>query len=74
MFTKRFWKDTTERAVRTFAQSLVSLWGGDQLNLWNLDWQQTAGAAGGAAVIAVLTAVAWPANQAPAGPVVEDVE
>lgn len=64
MFTKAFWQDAAQRAVRTFAQTLVVLWGGDQFNILSVDWQQSLGAAGGAAVLAILMALTIPPSHA----------
>lgn len=56
MFTKTFWKDTVERAVKTFAQSLVaSLAVGT--GLLDVDWVNALSIAGLATVISVLTSV-----------------
>ena len=60
MWTREFWTDALARALRTFAQTLVALWGGDQFNLLAVDWQQSLGTSFGAAVLAILMAVAYP--------------
>lgn len=59
LFTTKFWADTAERAVKTVAQTVLSLWlVGDQLfNILTVDWTVTAGVAIGAGVISVLTSV-----------------
>lgn len=59
LFTTKFWADTAERAVKTVAQTVLSLWlVGDQLfNIMTVDWTVTAGVAIGAGVISVLTSV-----------------
>ncbi|MFK4953644.1 holin [Lactococcus garvieae] len=56
MFTKTFLKDTVERAVKTFAQSLVaSLAVGT--GLLDVDWLNALSIAGLATIISVLTSV-----------------
>ncbi|MGD6761342.1 holin [Streptomyces sp. BH097] len=60
MFTLPFWKATGERAVRTGAQVLVGSLGLDQLGLIHARWSEGLALAGGAALLAVLTAVATP--------------
>lgn len=58
MWTKRFWKDTTERAIKSFAQSAVTLIGADVINVVNLDWQFVTGASVTVALVSVLTSLA----------------
>ena len=59
MFTAAFWKDVTERAVKTVAQALIALWlVGGVFNVLEADWQDALGVALGAGVISVLTSVA----------------
>lgn len=62
MFTKAYWLDVAERAVRTFAQTLVTVWGAGQFNLLEVDWAQSLGVAGGTAVLSVLNSIGWPAR------------
>lgn len=59
IFTTTFWADTAERAIKTVAQSILSLWlVADQLlNILTVDWVQTAGVALGAGAISVLTSI-----------------
>ncbi|MER8083859.1 holin [Streptomyces sp. NPDC094048] len=66
MFTKAFWKATGERAVRTGAQALVAALGLDTVGLIRADWGDGLSLAGGAALLAVLTAVV--ASGGPEGP------
>lgn len=55
MWTKTFWLATAERALRTVAQVLLTLWvGAVPLNVLTIDWVQSFGVAAGAAVISVL--------------------
>lgn len=58
MTTAAFWKATIERMIRTFAQAVLALLGGDGLGLLDVDWGQALSVGGLAAVVALLTAVA----------------
>lgn len=57
MFTRNFWKQSAERAVKTSAQSLLGLWALDGFNVLNADWGLAGGTALGAAVLSVLTSI-----------------
>lgn len=54
---KLFWIAAGERAVKTFAQSLVALFAAG-VTILNIDWQQALAVAATAAVVSVLTSVA----------------
>lgn len=59
MFTRTFWKQAAERAVKSAAQGLLGLWvGAEAFNAWDADWTKAAGVAGGAAVLSLLTSLA----------------
>ncbi|MDT3395425.1 holin [Streptomyces sp. B1866] len=58
MWTVAFWRSTAERAVRTAAQALVAALGLDEVGVLHADWGDGLSLAGGAALLAVLTAVA----------------
>ena len=58
MFTKQFWKDAAERAVKTAAQAAVVVVGADVANVFELDWNEMAGLSIGAALLSVLTSIA----------------
>ncbi|KAB8162914.1 holin [Streptomyces sp. 3MP-14] len=60
MTTWTFWRATLERAVRTAAQTLVAVLGAGAVDLLSVDWPAALATAGGAALLAVLTAVATP--------------
>lgn len=54
-----FWKDAAERAVKTFAQSLVASVGvGAVAPVWQLGWAEALGIALTATLLSVLTSVA----------------
>lgn len=57
MLTVAFWRATSERAVRTAAQTLVAALGLDTLGVLQANWSDGLSLAGGAAVLAVLTAL-----------------
>lgn len=55
--SKEFWTASIERAVKTFAQTTVALIGTNAVGILDIDWAQTASAAGLAAVLSVLTSI-----------------
>ena len=55
---RAFWVDTSDRAVSTFAQTVVGAISADVINIVDLDFGQMAGVGGLAALISVLQAVA----------------
>jgi hypothetical protein len=59
MFTWRFLRETIERAVKSAAQAVLLAWGGGDLigDLFALDWQIALGAAGGGAILSILTSI-----------------
>lgn len=58
MFTSNFWKQTTERAIKTFVQAALALLGGDGLGVLDVAWPNVASVGALAALISVLTSVA----------------
>jgi hypothetical protein len=58
MFTKHFWMDAAERAVKTFFQVFLAVAIEERVfNAFELDWQQMLGIGVGAALISVATSV-----------------
>lgn len=56
MWTKIFWMDALDRAIRTFAQALLAtVTVGDAI--YHVDWQAGLGIAATAAVASVLTSI-----------------
>lgn len=58
MFDKRFWIAAAERAIKTFAQTLVALIGTGAVGIMDLDWPQMISIAATATVLSVLTSIA----------------
>lgn len=59
MWTVEFWRRAGERAVKTFAQTLVLLWGADAgLNVLTVNPLPALGIAGTGALLSVLTSLA----------------
>lgn len=67
MFTGKFWTAAFERAVKTFAQSLVVTLGAGAVNVLEVPWQAALAVGAGAAVVSVLTSIAS-SGSAEAGP------
>ena len=57
MFTKKFWRDTTERAISTAGEGMLLVVGADGFNVLTADWQNLLGGAAGGALLAVLKAL-----------------
>jgi hypothetical protein len=57
IFTKAFWLESTERAIKTAAQTFLALDVGETFNLLNIDWSNMLGVAGGAAVLSYCTSI-----------------
>lgn len=57
IFTGKFWKQTAERMIKTFAQS----WGGilalSATNLLDVGWKQSLAAAGFTTLLSLLTSI-----------------
>lgn len=53
-----FVKDLAERAIKTAAQTALTVLGADQLNVLHVDWETVAGLTGGATLLSVLTSLA----------------
>ena len=57
MFTKKFWLDAVERAVRTVAQAEVALLGANGADLIHTNWGGNLSVAAGAGVLSLLTSL-----------------
>ena len=58
MFTKDFWVDTFERAIRTACQAALSAGVVGGVGLFDVDWMNVGGIALVAAIASVLTCIA----------------
>ena len=57
MWTALFWKDAAERAVRTAAQSAVSVLTVDGIGLLDVSWLAAGSVSGLAALVSLLTSI-----------------
>ena len=62
LFTRTFWLDALERAVKTAAQSAVLVVGAGQVDALSADWLTVGGFALGGALLSVLTSMASAAS------------
>jgi hypothetical protein len=60
LLTKEFWIGALERAIKTFAQTLLALVGTDAVGVLNVDMAQSVLASLAAAGISVLTSISTP--------------
>ena|ERR1700741_3598667 len=58
IWTRMFWKDAIERAVKTTAQVAVTMLAAAQTNLLDVDWESGFAAAGIAAGLSLATSLA----------------
>lgn len=58
MFDNKFWVASAERAIKTFAQTLVALLGTEMVGIHTLDWGMMISTALTATVLSVLTSLA----------------
>ena len=56
--SKRFWVESAERSVKTFAQAAVAILTADVAGLLSVDWVQVFSIAGLSALVSVLTSIA----------------
>lgn len=55
--SRQFIKDAIERAIKTFAQTLLAYFGADALDVLRADWGNALSIAGGAVVLSLLTSL-----------------
>lgn len=58
IFTQRFAKEVTERAIKTVAQAAAALLGGAGFGLLDVDWVSVLSVSGLAGIVSVLTSIA----------------
>ena len=57
MFTKKFWMEATERALKTFAQFILVLGAAGTFNVFTVDWKTNIGLALGGALLSYATSI-----------------
>lgn len=57
MWTRVFWLNALERAVKTAAQSLVAVVGVAQAGLLSIDWRSTLSVVGAAVLASICTSI-----------------
>jgi r1t holin len=57
MFTRAFFVDALERALRTAAQALIGVFAAGATGVLDVDWRAAGSAAGLAALVSLLTSV-----------------
>lgn len=55
--TRDFWLDAAERAIKTFAQTLLAYFGADAFDVLQANWGNALPIAAGAVVLSVLTSL-----------------
>jgi len=61
--SKEFWIDyAAERAIKTFAQTGLAVFGGSVVNIFDVDWTSWLGVTLGATLLSVLTSVITKGN------------
>lgn len=68
VFTRPFWQAALERAIKTAAQSAILVFGADQVNALQADWETAGGFALGGFVLSILTSIASGAVTSDPGP------
>ena len=58
MWHRAFWKDSAERAIKTFAQTAVSFLVIGTTGVLEVDWEQIISVSGVAALASILTSIA----------------
>lgn len=58
LMSKEFWVDyALERAIKTFAQTGIAVFGGTVINVFDVDWLGWLGVTLGASLLSILTSV-----------------
>lgn len=57
IWNKTFWKDATERAIKTFAQVILALGAAGALNAFQVDWVTVLGVGIGATLLSYASSI-----------------
>lgn len=57
IYTREFWSSATERAIKTLAQFILVMLGGEAVNVFSLDWVQFIGVAIAGVVVSYATSI-----------------
>ena len=57
MFTKKFWIEASERALKTFAQFILVLGAAGTFNVFSVDWKTNIGLSLGGALLSYATSL-----------------
>lgn len=57
IWNKEFWKDATERAIKTFSQVILALGAAGALNAFQVDWVTVIGVALGATLLSYASSI-----------------
>lgn len=57
MFTRTWLKDATERALKTFSQTLLAALGAGAIDILSVNWVAALSVSGGAALVSVLMSI-----------------
>ena len=57
IWSKDFWKDATERAIKTFAQVILTLGAAGALNAFQVDWWTVLGVGIGATLLSYASSI-----------------
>lgn len=58
LWTRSFWADAVERAIKSFAQAIILALGAGAVNVLTADWQTVGGAGLSGALLSLLTSIA----------------
>ena len=57
IWNKEFWRDATERAIKTFAQVILAIGAAGALNAFQVDWVTVIGVALGATLLSYASSI-----------------
>lgn len=58
LWSKAFWLDATERAVKTFAQAALATFGAGAVDIMSVNWVGVLSVGAGAAAVSIFTSLA----------------